>query len=65
MEPDVTEKVAGESLKAAGLAEWVGQRGDLHRQSCDIILWWLEDLETVGGMLTSSSIQQSASQERH
>ena len=39
MEPEVTEKVAGEAMKEAGFAEWVDQRGDSQGQSCDIILW--------------------------
>ena len=47
MEPEVAEKVAGEAMKAAGFAEWVDQRGDLHGQSCDIILWWLEDEDSA------------------
>ena len=30
MEPEITEKVAGEAINAAGFAEWVDQRGGLH-----------------------------------
>ena len=43
MEPEVTEEVAREAMKAASFAAWVDQRGDSHGQSCDIILWWLEN----------------------
>ena len=47
MKPEVTEEVAREAIKAAGFAAWVDQRGDSHGQSCDIILWWLENKDAA------------------
>ena len=43
MEPEATEEDAREAMKAAGFAAWEDQRGYSHGQSCDIMLWWLEN----------------------
>ena len=43
VEPEATEEEAKEAMKAASFAAWLDQRGYSHGQSCDIMLWWLEN----------------------